>query len=314
MADKPFLRNLLDTPKADFLLYTITSFFVLFFIWASISELEEVTRGNGKVIASSKVQIIQNLEGGSVNDIFVKTGQRVEEGQPLVKLVDTQFRGDLNSAKQQVASLEESINLLNEEFEILEPLVESGVEPRINLIRLKQRISSANSEFDSLNDQIPNLQDKLARTEVVAPKDGIVNRVLVTTAGGVVQPGNPIIEMIPIDDELILEVEVAPTDIAYVIKDQKAIVQLSAFDFNVYGSLEGVVLNVSADTIKKEDGTTWYICLVSIPIDGVTTMSRKLEILPGMQATVNIVSGSKTILQYLLQPFTNIKSKAFRER
>ena len=206
------------------------------------------------------------------------------------------------------------INLLNEEFEILEPLVESGVEPRINLIRLKQRISSANSEFDSLNDQIPNLQDKLARTQVVAPKDGIVNRVLVTTAGGVVQPGNPIIEMIPIDDELILEVEVAPTDIAYVIKDQKAIVQLSAFDFNVYGSLEGVVLNVSADTIKKEDGTTWYICLVSIPIDGVTTMSRKLEILPGMQATVNIVSGSKTILQYLLQPFTNIKSKAFRER
>tara|TARA_B100002052_G_scaffold131256_1_gene120475 strand:+ start:7619 stop:8563 length:945 start_codon:yes stop_codon:yes gene_type:complete len=314
MADKPFLRNLLDTPKADFLLYTITSFFVLFFIWASISELEEVTRGNGKVIASSKVQIIQNLEGGIVKDIFVKTGQRVEEGQPLVKLVDTQFRGDLNSAKQQVASLEESINLLNEEFEILEPLVESGVEPRINLIRLKQRISSANSEFDSLNDQIPNLQDKLARTEVVAPKDGIVNRVLVTTAGGVVQPGNPIIEMIPIDDELILEVEVAPTDIAYVIKDQKAIVQLSAFDFNVYGSLEGVVLNVSADTIKKEDGTTWYICLVSIPIDGVTTMSRKLEILPGMQATVNIVSGSKTILQYLLQPFTNIKSKAFRER
>ena len=132
-------------------------------------------------------------------------------------------------------------------------MVESGVEPRINLIRLKQRISSANSEFDSLNDQIPNLQDKLARTEVVAPKDGIVNRVLVTTAGGVVQPGNPIIEMIPIDDELILEVEVAPTDIAYVIKDQKAIVQLSAFDFNVYGSLEGVVLNVSADTIKKED-------------------------------------------------------------
>ena len=179
---------------------------------------------------------------------------------------------------------------------------------------LKQRISSAQSEYDSLKDQIPNLEEKLLRTKVVAPRDGIVNRVLITTSGGVVQPGNPIVEMIPLDDELILEVEVAPTDIAYVIKDQKAIVQLSAFDFNVYGSLEGVVLNVSADTIKKDDGSTWYICLVSIPSDGVTTMARKLEILPGMQATVNIVSGSKTILQYLLQPFTNIKSKAFRER
>ncbi len=314
MSDKSFIRNLLDTPKADFLLYTIMAFFILFFIWASSSELEEVTRGNGKVIASSKVQIIQNLEGGIVQDIFVQTGEKVKEGQQLVKLVDTQFRGDLNSAKQQMGSLDVSISLLNEEFDILEPLVDSGVEPKINLIRLKQRISSAQSEYDSLKDQIPNLEEKLLRTKVVAPRDGIVNRVLITTSGGVVQPGNPIVEMIPLDDELILEVEVAPTDIAYVIKDQKAIVQLSAFDFNVYGSLEGVVLNVSADTIKKDDGSTWYICLVSIPSDGVTTMARKLEILPGMQATVNIVSGSKTILQYLLQPFTNIKSKAFRER
>jgi adhesin transport system membrane fusion protein len=314
MSEKSFLRNLLDTPKADFLLYTIMSFFIIFFVWASLSELEEVTRGNGKVIASSKVQIIQNLEGGIIQDIYVKTGERVKEGQQLVKLVDTQFRGDLNSAKQQMESLDVSISLLNEEFEILEPLVNSGVEPRINLIRLKQRISSAQSEFDSLNDQIPNLEEKLLRTKVVAPLDGIVNRVLINTSGGVVQPGNPIVEMIPLDDELILEVEVAPTDIAYVIKDQKAIVQLSAFDFNVYGSLEGLVLNVSADTITKDDGTTWYICLISIPSDGVTTMTRKLQILPGMQATVNIVSGSKTILQYLLQPFTNIKSKAFRER
>ena len=189
------------------------------------------------------------------------------------------------------------------------------MEPRINLIRLLQRISTAESEYRVLQDQIPNLEDKLKRTNVRAPRDGIINRLLISTTGGVIQPGNPILEMIPVDDDLVLEVEVAPTDIAYVIKDQRAVVQLSAFDFAVYGSLEGVVMNVSADTITKDDGTTWYICLVSIPSDGVTSMSRKLkEILPGMQATVNIVSGSKTILQYLLQPFTNIKNKAFRER
>ena len=204
--------------------------------------------------------------------------------------------------------------MLKEERDILEPLIESGVEPRINLIRLLQRISTAESEYRVLQDQIPNLEDKLKRTNVIAPRDGIINRLLISTTGGVIQPGNPILEMIPVDDDLVLEVEVAPTDIAYVIKDQKAVVQLSAFDFAVYGSLDGVVMNVSADTITKEDGSTWYICLVSIPSDGITSMSRKLEILPGMQATVNIVSGSKTILQYLLQPFTNIKNKAFRER
>ena len=301
-------------PKADIILFSIAAFFILFFIWASRSELEEVTRGNGKVIASSKVQVIQNLEGGIIRDIFVKTGQRVEKDQLLLKIDDTQFLGDLNSAKQQRLSLNQSLELLKEERDILEPLVESGVEPRINLIRLLQRISTAESEYRVLQDQIPNLEDKLKRTNVRAPRDGIINRLLISTTGGVIQPGNPILEMIPVDDDLVLEVEVAPTDIAYVIKDQRAVVQLSAFDFAVYGSLEGVVMNVSADTITKDDGTTWYICLVSIPSDGVTSMSRKLEILPGMQATVNIVSGSKTILQYLLQPFTNIKNKAFRER
>ena len=306
--------SILKAPKADLILFVITGFFILFFIWASRSELEEVTRGNGKVIASSKVQVIQNLEGGIIRDIFVKTGQRVEKDQLLLKIDDTQFLGDLNSAKQQRISLSESLELLKEERDILEPLVESGVEPRINLIRLLQRISTAESEYRVLQDQIPNLEDKLKRTNVKAPRDGIINRLLISTTGGVIQPGNPILEMIPVDDDLILEVEVAPTDIAYVIKDQKAVVQLSAFDFAVYGSLDGVVMNVSADTITKDDGSTWYICLVSIPSDGITSMSRKLEILPGMQATVNIVSGSKTILQYLLQPFTNIKNKAFRER
>ena len=111
--------------------------------------------------------------------------------------------------------------------------------------------------------------------------DGIVNRILINTTGGVVQPASPILEMIPLNDELILEVEVSPTDIAYVIKGQKVfIVQLSAFDFAVYGSLEGEVLNVSADTVSKDDGSTWYVCLVSIPADGITSMSRELQLLP----------------------------------
>ena len=308
------MKNIFSTPKPDLILYVILIFFISFFIWASRAELEEVTRGNGKIIASSKLQIIQNLEGGIINDIAVKTGQRVQEGDLLIKLDETQFLGDLNSANQQLQSLEESLALLEEERLILEPLVDSKVEPRINLIRLLQRISTARSEYQATLDQIPNLQNKLKRTSVRAPMDGIINRILINTTGGVVQPASPILEMIPLNDELLLEVEVSPTDIAYVIKGQKAIVQLSAFDFAVYGSLEGEVMNVSADTVSKDDGSTYYICLVSIPADGVTSMSRELQLLPGMQATVNIVSGSKTILSYLIQPVTNIKNKAFRER
>ena len=308
------LKNILPIPKPDIILYVILLFFVSFFIWASRAELEEVTRGNGKIIASSKVQVIQNLEGGIINEIAVKTGQRVKENDLLVKLDETQFLGDLNSANQQLTSLEQSLELLEEERLILEPLVDEKVEPRINLIRLLQRISTAQSEYQATLDQIPNLQDKLKRTSVRAPMDGIINRILNNTTGGVVQAASPILEIIPLNDELIIEVEVSPTDIAYVIKGQKAIVQLSAFDFAIYGSLSGEVLNVSPDTVTKDDGSTWYVCLVSIPADGVTSMSRELQLLPGMQATVNIVSGSKTILSYLMQPVTNIKNKAFRER
>ena len=308
------IKNIFSAPKPDIILYVILIFFVSFFIWGSRAELEEVTRGNGKIIASSKVQVIQNLEGGIINEIAVKTGQKVQENDLLVKLDETQFLGDLNSANQQLFSLEQSLELLEEERLILEPLVDDKVEPRINLIRLLQRISTAQSEYQATLDQIPNLQDKLKRTSVRAPMDGIINRILNNTTGGVVQPASPILEIIPLNDELIIEVEVSPTDIAYVIKGQKAIVQLSAFDFAVYGSLEGEVLNVSPDTVTKDDGSTWYVCLVSIPADGITSMSRELQLLPGMQATVNIVSGSKTILSYLMQPVTNIKNKAFRER
>jgi len=308
------LKNIFRTPKPDLILYVILSFFVLFFVWASTAELEEVTRGQGKVIASSKLQVIQNLEGGIIRSIAVKTGQQVSEGDLLLKLDETQFRGDLNSARQQLKSLNESLSLLEEERKILKPLVEQAVEPRINFIRLLQRISTANSEYETLLDQIPNLEDKLLRTSVISPMDGIINRLLVNTTGGVAQPGSPLLEIIPINDELVLEVEVSPTDIAYVIKGQKAIIQLSAFDFSIYGSLDGEVLNVSADTTTKDDGSTWYVCLVSIPADGATSMSRKLVIIPGMQATVNIVSGNKTVLNYLVQPVTNIKNKAFRER
>ena len=308
------IKNIFSAPKPDIILYVILIFFVSFFIWASRAELEEVTRGNGKIIASSKVQVIQNLEGGIINEIAVKTGQKVQENDLLVKLDETQFLGDLNSANQQLISLEQSLELLEEERLILEPLVDDKVEPRINLIRLLQRISTAQSEYQATLDQIPNLQDKLKRTSVRAPMDGIINRILNNTTGGVVQPASPILEIIPLNDELIIEVEVSPTDIAYVIKGQKAIVQLSAFDFAVYGSLEGEVLNVSPDTVTKDDGSTWYVCLVSIPANGITSMSRELQLLPGMQATVNIVSGSKTILSYLMQPVTNIKNKAFRER
>mgnify|MGYP003322547333 FL=1 len=404
-----------STRKADIILYTIALFWLIALIWSSVASLEEVTRGEGRVIASSKMQIIQNLEGGIVEEIFVQTGDQVTASQPLIKLEDIKFKSELLSIKQNKAALEANINILsaesqgvtpkfnttfetnypelvgrelelyaarkithNESIEILEkklkrlwvqsdaakenlnliereknivePLVKQGVEAEMELIRIKQRMDEAESnilqveaeieannaqlkaeksnfveqareklqevekEYNNLVESLPAYEDRLDRTLVRAPMNAIVNRLLVNTVGGVIQPGSALIELVPVDDELVVEVEISPKDIAYVIVGQRASIKLTAFDFSKFGALDGYVTKVSADSLTKDDGSIWYLCQVSVPINMTTTMGKSIQIQTGMVAQVDIISGEKTVLEYLLQPVTKVANEAFRER
>ena len=404
-----------STRKADIILYTIALFWLIALIWSSVASLEEVTRGEGRVIASSKMQIIQNLEGGIVEEIFVQTGDQVTASQPLIKLEDIKFKSELLSIKQNKAALEANINILsaesqgvtpkfnttfetnypelvgrelelyaarkithNESIEILEkklkrlwvqsdaakenlnliereknivePLVKQGVEAEMELIRIKQRMNEAESnilqveaeieannaqlkaeksnfveqareklqevekEYNNLVESLPAYEDRLDRTLVRAPMNAIVNRLLVNTVGGVIQPGSALIELVPVDDELVVEVEISPKDIAYVIVGQRASIKLTAFDFSKFGALDGYVTKVSADSLTKEDGSIWYLCQASVPVNMITTMGKSIQIQTGMVAQVDIISGEKTVLQYLLQPVTKVANEAFRER
>ena len=401
--------------KADIILYTSLLFWVIMFLWSYFATLEEVTRGQGRVIASSKIQVIQNLEGGIVKEILVQTGDEVTQSQLLIKLDDTQFKADLAAMQQNRAALEaniatltaesqgvppvfdanftisyanlvaremelhqsrmltqresievleqrlrrlqaqsnaaaENFGLIQQEQDIVAPLVEKGVESQMELIRLKQRLNEAQSnifqidaeieatnaqlkaeqssfieqareklqlaktEYNALIETIPTLEDRLERTLVRASMNAVVNRLLVNTIGGVVQPGSPMVELVPIDDELVVEVEISPKDIAYVIPGQRASIKLTAFDFAKFGALEGKVTKISADSISKEDGSIWYLCQVSVPVDTMTTLGKTIKIQTGMVAQVDIISGEKTVLQYLLQPVTKIANEAFRER
>ena len=404
-----------STRKADVILYTIALFWLIALIWSSVASLEEVTRGEGRVIASSKMQIIQNLEGGIVQEIFVQTGDQVTNLQPLIKLEDIKFKSELLSIKQNKAALEANINILsaesqgvtpefevtfeanypelvgrelelhaarktthNESIEILEkklkrlkvqsdaakenfnliereknivePLVEQGVEAEMELIRIEQRMNEAQSnilqvdaeieandaqlnaersnfieqareklqevekEYNNLVESLPAYEDRLARTLVRAPMNAIVNRLLVNTVGGVIQPGSSLVELVPVDDELVVEVEISPKDIAYVIVGQRASIKLTAFDFSKFGALDGYVTKVSADSLTKEDGSIWYLCQASVPVNMITTMGKSIQIQTGMVAQVDIISGEKTVLQYLIQPVTKVANEAFRER
>lgn len=401
--------------RADIILYTSLLFWVIMFLWSYFATLEEVTRGQGRVIASSKIQVIQNLEGGIVKEILVQTGDQVVQSQLLIKLDETRFKSDLASMQQNKSALEANINtltaesqestpafdedftnrypnlvarelelhqsrmvtqkesievleqrlerlqaqsnaavenfeLIQQEQDIVAPLVEKGVESQMELIRLKQRLNEAQSnifqidaeieatnaqlkaeqssfieqareklqvaktEYNALIETIPTLEDRLERTMVRASMNAVVNRLLVNTIGGVVQPGNPMVELVPIDDELVVEVEISPKDVAYVIPGQRASIKLTAFDFAKFGALDGMVTKISADSISKEDGSIWYLCQVSVPVDTMTTLGKTIQIQTGMVAQVDIVSGEKTVLEYLLQPVTKVANEAFRER
>ncbi len=308
MSEKRSLRN------ANIILYITVLFWVCIITWANFASLEEVTRGQGRVIASSKIQIIQNLEGGIIEDILVKPGDLVSPGAPLIYLDQTLFQSQLSGLIKEKQAAENNLRLIEEERDILTPLVEQGVESRMELIRLLQRLSDAEAQLLRLGETQPILEDRLARTIVKAPVEGIVNRLLVNTTGGVVQPGEPLVEIVPIEDDLLIEVEISPKDIAYVLPDQRAIIKLTAFDFAKFGSLNGKVINVGADSIQKEDGSIWYICQIAVSGDGLTSLGKNIKILPGMVAQADIVGGEKTVLNYLLQPVTKVANEAFRER
>jgi adhesin transport system membrane fusion protein len=317
-----------STRKADIILYTSLLFWVIIFVWSYFATLEEVTRGQGRVITSSKMQVIQNLEGGIVKEILVQSGDTVAQSQPLIKLDETQFKSDLAAMQQRLERLQaqsnaaiENFELIQQEQDIVAPLVEKGVESQMELIRLKQRLNEAQSnilqidaEIEATIETIPTLKDRLERTVVRASMNAVVNRLLVNTIGGVVQPGSPMLELVPIDDELVVEVEISPKDIAYVIPGQRASIKLTAFDFAKFGALDGEVTKISADSISKEDGSIWYLCQVSVPVDTMTTLGKTIQIQTGMVAQVDIISGEKTVLEYLLEPVTKIANEAFRER
>ena len=317
-----------STRKADIILYTSLLFWVMIFVWSYFATLEEVTRGQGRVITSSKMQVIQNLEGGIVKEILVQTGDTVTQSQPLIKLDETQFKSDLAAMQQRLERLQaqsnaaiENFELIQQEQDIVAPLVEKGVESQMELIRLKQRLNEAQSnilqidaEIEATIETIPTLEDRLERTLVRASMNAVVNRLLVNTVGGVVQPGSPMLELVPMDDELVVEVEISPKDIAYVIPGQRASIKLTAFDFAKFGALDGEVTKISADSISKEDGSIWYLCQVSVPVDTMTTLGKTIQIQTGMVAQVDIISGEKTVLEYLLEPVTKIANEAFRER
>lgn len=362
----------------------------LFVGWAAFATVDEIVRGNGEIISSSRPQIIQNLEGGILAELLVREGDTVEPGTVLARLYGTQFQSQVDDLGDQINTLEVRRLRLEAEIEgahdfhvpdsleqsapamiaserallaarqadfnsrrdgarrvmdeasrerkLLEDLYKQEIVSLIEVTRARKAHSDAENRYkdtitqteleraSELADTLKELaslrqtaraaQDQLNRTILTSPMRGIVNNLNVTTIGGVVRPGEQILQIIPLDEELFIEAKIRPEDIANVKTGQQATIKLSAYDYTIFGALHGEVTFVSADTFKDErnpDQPGHYRVTLSVDMNKLTERQANLEIRPGMQATAELHTGSKTVLHYLTRPLYKSR-EAFRER
>jgi membrane fusion protein, adhesin transport system len=178
----------------------------------------------------------------------------------------------------------------------------------------REELNRATNELRAIEQTMPALEDKVDRTVLKAPVRGIVNRVFVNTVGGVAKPGDPLVELVPADDPLVVEAMINPKDIGFVLVGQPARVKLTAYDYSLYGAMPGKVVQISPDAITNERGESFFLVRVQTERTMVENLDKKLPIMAGMQAQVDIITGSKTILAYLVKPVVAVRESAFRER
>ncbi len=388
MTMHPQLKEYFDELKGPnrfghIILWTILLFFICFFTWSFFAKLDEVTHGDGKVIPSQKIQVIQNLEGGIVREINVREGQMVQKNQVLMVLDETRFSGgykenrlkalalmakveritaqmnnqpyapsstvatevpDLvtserelyDSKRREMQNLSHNLALIQRQINMTKPLLKSGAVSQVEVLQLEQqasetesKISSAQSTaLDELNkaktelSQIKQneaaLKDRLDRTTIRSPVKGIVKQLHVNTLGGVVNPGMDLVEIVPLDDTLLVSAKVKPSDIGFIHPGQNATVKISAYDYGIYGGLKGKVELISADT-KMEDNKKpheegYYEIWVRTQKNHLGDEKNPLQIIPGMTARVDILTGKKTVLSYMLKPILKAKHSALQER
>lgn len=366
------------------ILWTSILFVICALIWAHYAILDEVTTGQGKVIPSSQVQVIQNLEGGIVSKLYVTEGEIVKKDQVLMQIDNTRFKASFNEVEKKMASLQiavirlsaemndkpmdipsdflkdnadlvdaekalyasrqeelkqltSALGLAEKELNLSKPLVDKGAVSEVEILRLErsvnelkgkiyqfksqalEQLNKAKGELAALRESQSAEKDKLKRTTVRSPVKGIVKRIKVNTIGGVLQPGMDIIEIVPLDDTLLIEAKVRPSDIGFIHPGQEAIVKLTAYEFSIYGGLTGKVEQISADTITDDKSAsgkeeTYYLIRVRTDKNYLGTPEKPLYIIPGMMATVDILTGKKSVLHYLLKPILKARDAALRER
>lgn len=216
-----------------------------------------------------------------------------------------QLRGDISSLAVNIPKARSAVH------EVEQRLSHRKAEVRSQAV---EEINKRRGELNSLRETLSAGEDRVTRTDLRAPVRGTVKRIIINTQGGVVKPGESILELVPLDDTLLVEARVRPADIAFLHPGQKAIVKITAYDFSIYGGLEAGLEQISADTIEDRKGEFYYLVKLRTKKNAITYRGENLPIMPGMTATVDILTGKKTVLDYLLKPILKAQQNAMRER
>jgi len=359
--------------------------------WAYVSEIDQVTRATGQVIASSRSQIIQASDGGILIDLKVREGVKVKQGDLLARLDSTKLNAAFLETEARCAGLQaqvarlraevlnqkpsfepelkrryadfvdnqsilyqrrrealdaeiriykESLDLVQRELEMNLPLLVTGDVSQTEILKLRRQASElqgqmtnrrnkyfqdtqaelakAEEDLAGANQILAQRKNQLEQTELFAPVDGVVKNVRITTKGGVVRPGEEVMQIVPLDDDLVVEAKLKPADIAFVKPGLMAQVKIDAYDYTIYGALNGTVTYISADTLEENlrQGELPYY-RVQIRTTGKALKNRPdepMEIQPGMTATVEIKTGVNTVLKYLTKPIVKTFSESMGER
>ncbi|ATJ83867.1 HlyD family type I secretion periplasmic adaptor subunit [Halomonas beimenensis] len=429
-SDADWARLQQEPLRARGLLYVVFLSLILLAGWAFLAQLDEVARGAGRVIPSSQLQKVQSYDGGVVQEILAREGERVEEGQLLMRLDPTRFvanfrenraqaqalqariaglralvngepfrpgaalveeapelvaqerelhasrraeleeardiarerleqrREELNEAQSRVDTASRELRMVNRELELTRPLLEAGAVSEVEVLRLERevsrasgernqarsqvarleaaveeaearlrevvlekrgewrdRLASAVGELSALDESSAGLQDRVRLAEIRSPVDGVVQRMHINTLGGVAQPGQDVVEIVPEDELLLVEARIAPRDIAFLRPGQPATIKLTAYDYAIYGGLEAELEHISADTIADDDDNTFYLVRVRATEESLAGFRRReLTIIPGMTAQVDVITGKRSVLEYLLKPILRGAGNALSER
>ncbi len=215
------------------------------------------------------------------------------------------LRGEMETTRLAIPRIQSSLNEVRQKIEDVKVRFQSEA---------ASQLSEVQAELGRTQTTITSAEDRVSRTLVRAPVKGKINRLMINTVGGVIQPGEDIVEIVPVDDSLLIEAHIRPSDIAFLRPGQNAMIKFTAYDFSIYGGLPATLERISADTITNEEDESFYLIYLRTEKNYIDSSKGPLEIIPGMTVTVDILTGKKTVLDYLLKPILKAKNEALRER